>query len=98
MWKYVEAWHDGGRKILAPTGFFNIRVMAQIPVRFSSFRNSKRRPKQRGSDRNNLISVSQKSHADVLTHINNINRTNINNNLLSKSFQKSKIKIAHLNL
>ena len=72
--------------------------MAQIPVRLSSFRNSRRRPKQRGSDRNNLISVPQKSHADVLTHINNINRTNINKNALSKSFQKSKIKIAHLNI
>ena len=71
--------------------------MAQIPVpnTISLFRDNMSRPKQSGRNRNNLISVLQRTHADVSTQVNNINRTSINNNQLSKSCQKSKIRIAH---
>jgi hypothetical protein len=72
-------------------------VMARIPVRIFSFRNSIYGPKQSGRNRNYLISVLRRTHADVSTQANNINRASINNNQLSKSFHKSKIKIAHLN-
>jgi hypothetical protein len=71
--------------------------MARIPVRISSFRNSINRSKQSGRNRNNLISVFQRSHADVSTQANDINRASINNNQPSKSSNK-KIKIAHLNI
>ena len=71
--------------------------MARIPVRISSFRNSIYRPKESGRNRNNLISVVQRSHTDVSTQANDINRASINNNQPSKSSNK-KIKIAHLNI
>ena len=79
-------------------GILNIRIMAQIPVRISSFRDSMSRPKQSGRNRNNLISVLQRTHADVSTLVNNIIKTSINNIQPSKSCQKSKIRIAHLNI
>ena len=69
-----------------------------IYIRISSFRDSMSRPKQSGRNRNNLISVLQRTHADVSIQVNNINRTSINNNQLSKSCQKSKIRIGHLNI
>ena len=69
-----------------------------MELELSSFRDSMSRPKQSGRNRNNLISVLQRTHADVSIQVNNINRTSINNNQLSKSCQKSKIRIAHLNI
>ena len=72
--------------------------MAQIPVRISSFRDSMSRPKQSRRNRNNLVSVLQRTHADVSIQINNINTTSINTNHLSNSCQKSKIRIARLNI
>ena len=66
--------------------------MAQIPVRISSFRDSMSRPKQNGRNRNNLISVLQRTPADVSIQVNNINRSSIKNNQLCKSCQNSEVK------
>ena len=76
----------------------NLHSMTKLSGWLRYCHDSMSRPKQSGRNRNNLISVLQRTHADVSIQVNNINRTSINNNELSKSCQKSKIRIAHLNI